>query len=144
MTTKITIASAPESNGDVVLNAVNTVQGPILNDVIRPGESRELWITSCSMLAITERHPRMIPEPENIAMGNGGAITNKCGDDGALWAHEFVARNPGVGEDAARAWFQNAIEAACAVRYERRQVAVGAAIANDESSEAILLLALGE
>jgi hypothetical protein len=117
MTTKVKITSDASSNGDVVLNGPCTCEGPILNAVIRPGESRELWITSSTMLSITERHPAIAPEPEDIERkGSGGAIISKCGDKGELWAHEFVAMCPGVDEDTARAWFQNAIEAACSVR----------------------------
>ncbi len=113
MTTKIKISSDTSSNGDLVLNAAVTCEGPILNHVIRPGEDRELWISSSSVLTITERHPSMPFTKDD------GALISKCGDRGELWASEFFARNPGVAEDTARAWFQNAIEAACDVRRER-------------------------
>lgn len=121
MTTKIRIECLPESNGDVVLSAVNTVEGRINNAVLRAGQSRELWITSSTAMFITERHPAMPPEPKDPTC-DGGEIIRKCGDQGALWAREFVAQFPGVEEDNARAWFQNAIEAACAVRAAREFV----------------------
>lgn len=121
MTTKVTITSDPSSNGDLVLNGVNTCEGPILNALIRPGQSRTLWISSSSMLSLVERHPARLPEPEDPSKGDGGSIISKCGDKGALWAEEFVAHNPGVDIDTARAWFQNAIEAAWTVRSEYRE-----------------------
>lgn len=138
MTTKIKIESLPESNGDVVLNAINTCEGRINNAVLRPGESRELWITSSTALFLTERHPAIVPEPKDPTC-DGGEIIRKCGDQGALWAREFVARFPGVEEDSARAWFQNAIEAAVAVRDERRSDAVDVALATGGDALAVLL-----
>lgn len=113
MTTKITIANDASSNGDVVLNGANTCEGPINNALIRPGESRTLYITSSSMLAVTERWP-------TAPRVSDDAIITKCADRGEKWAEEFCARNPGVDVDTMRAWFQNAIEAACDVRRERQ------------------------
>jgi hypothetical protein len=117
MTTKLTITNDSASNGDAILNAVNSTEGRLKDVVIRPGESRELWISTASMVSITETWP-VQPKPDDS--DGGGSIIAACGDKGEAWAKAFVQRFPNADEDTMRAWFANAIEAADTVRRERR------------------------
>jgi hypothetical protein len=114
MTTKIHILNDPTSNGDVILDAVNTTDGRIKGFPIRPGESRELWITTNSAVILTETWPT---QPKNPADGD---IISECGDKGERWAKAFVRQFPNADEDTMRAWFANAIEGACAARARPR------------------------
>lgn len=109
MTTKVKIESSIDSNGDVILNGVNTTEGNIHDAVLRPGESRELWITSSSMLTLTEKWPKSSPQSSR-------EILNECGDDASKWAKAFVQTFPASDEGTMLCWFANAIETATAAR----------------------------
>lgn len=115
MTTKVIIGNDATSNGDVILNGVNTTEGRVKDAAIRPGESRELWITTSSMLSITETWPA---QPRQFA--SDGDVIAECGDKGELWAKAYVQVHPNGDVDTLRAWFANAIEAACAKRAAAR------------------------
>lgn len=119
MTTKVRIENDATSNGDVILNGVNTTEGRIKDAAIRPGESRELWITTASMLTIHETWPT---QPKLDSDAGGAKIIAECGDRGEKWAKAFVQHFPNADEDTLRAWFQNAIESADTVRRERREL----------------------
>lgn len=114
MTTKVKITNDERSNGDVIINGVNTTEGRIKDAALRPGESKELWITTGSMLTIHETWPTQ----SNLA--SDGDIISSCGDSGEKWANAFCCKFPNADADTMRAWFANAIEAADAVRRERR------------------------
>lgn len=120
MTTLVTIKNGETSNGDVILNAVNTCSdGSMKGVALRPGESKDIWITTSSMMVITETWPT---KPKLESPDGGGSVIAACGDSGEKWAKAFVQQFPDADEDTLRAWFQNAIEAADTVRRERREV----------------------
>ena len=68
MTTKLIIESAPESNGDVVVQGMNTTEGHVKFELL-PGEKRELWITSSTMLIVTETWPTKAKKDEEKPSG---------------------------------------------------------------------------
>lgn len=117
MTTLVTVKNDDKSNGDVIIDGANTCEGKIRGHALRPGESKEIWITTGSALVLTETWPT---RPKNADDPGGGTIIAECGDKGELWAKAFVNQFPAADEDTLRAWFQNAIEAADTVRQERR------------------------
>lgn len=121
MTTKVLIANAIESNGDVILNGWNTCEGHRLKDItLAPGSFREVWITDYSMMTITEDWPTAVKVRVDNPGKSDGEIADACGDRGDLWAAEFHKRFPHVDEGVVIAWFANAIEAACAKRIASR------------------------
>lgn len=117
MTTLVTIKNDDKSNGDVIIDGASTCEGPLRGHALRPGESKDIWITTSSSLHITETWPT---RPKNADDAGGGTIIAECGDKGELWAKAFVNQFPAADEDTLRAWFQNAIEAADTVRVARR------------------------
>lgn len=115
MTTLVTIKNAENSNGDVILDGTGTCEGQLRGVPLRPGESRDVWITTSSALILTETWPT-----RKKSSGDDGSKTiAECGDDGEKWAAAFTNQFPAADEDTMRAWFQNAIEAAVSVRRER-------------------------
>jgi hypothetical protein len=113
MTTKVRISNDATSNGDVIIDAINTTEGRINDAVLRPGEAREFWITNLSAVMLTETWPAQ-PLPKA-----GGDIIAECGDSAEKWTKAFKQVNPNSDEGTMLAWFANAIEAACAKRAER-------------------------
>jgi hypothetical protein len=113
MTTKIRISNDATSNGDLIIDAVNTTEGRINDAVLRPGDSREFWITNLSMVSLTETWPAQ-PLPKSDV-----EIIAECGDSGAKWAKAFKEKFPNADESTMLAWFANAIEAASTARAMR-------------------------
>lgn len=119
MTTKVLIANAPESNGDVILNAHTSCEGRIKDFTLAPGSFKELWITDQSAVILTETWPTTKQKVADEPAATDDDIISKCGDRGELWAKEFHKKNPHIDLGVALAWFSNCIEAACAVRVAR-------------------------
>lgn len=57
MTTKVTVKNGETSNGDLVISKHG--YGPI---VLFPGQEHEEWISTSSVLVITETHPTKGPQ----------------------------------------------------------------------------------
>lgn len=115
MTTLVTIKNDGKSNGDVIVDAASTCEGPLRGVPLRPGESKDIWITTSSSIHLTETWPT---RQKNNDPGGGKTIA-ECGDNGEKWAKAFTDHFPAADEDTMRAWFQNAIEASHTVRVER-------------------------
>lgn len=116
MTTLVTITNNEKSNGDVIIDGVSTCEGKLRGVALRPGQTRDVWITTGSALIVTETWPT---RPHKTNDPGGGKTISECGDLGEKWAKAFVDHHPAADEDLMRAWFQNAIEASHSVRVER-------------------------